>query len=182
MVGQHQQCRDALRASISGIRFNCCASWRLLPCQAPRRGNRFLAISSQKKRDEGFGVQAGKSIQTRWPLPGRWRHASPAAFSMRPMRCTWLPAGYGHSTVSPSAKRFLTAISIRPRVASKATASPTYWLSVRFGVAAQVVLVIGVVVALVETVGVTAVGQVLQFAEQAASKGRPATASSMAWR
>ena len=42
---------------------------------------------------------------------------------------------------------------------------------VRFGVAAQVVLVIGVVVALVETVGVTAIGQVLQFAEQTGIEG-----------
>ena len=43
--------------------------------------------------------------------------------------------------------------------------------AIRFGMATQIVLVVGIVVALVEAVGVTAVGQVFQFAEQGGVEG-----------
>jgi hypothetical protein len=51
-----------------------------------------------------------------------------------------------------------------------------------FGMAAQVILHLVFVVTLVEAVGVAAIGQAFEFAEQSGSNGRPATASSMARR
>jgi hypothetical protein len=87
------------------------------------------------------------------------------------------------SSRSPTEKRFLTSISASAaRSASQSQHIADVEAAPRFGMAAQVVLHFVLVVPLVETVGIAAIGQAFEFAKQGGVERTPAAASSMARR